>query len=89
MPKTHLTTARSQRARSSKHLSREMLEFKIRMLHAAVLLLGYQPTPTSILTRSQRLRIGDVRRVTGASSEDVIRRGVDLFLEQEAPVYLA
>lgn len=88
MPKTHLTTARSQRARRNREII-EDLKLKVEMYELLLWGTRFIPTPTSILSRSQRLRIGDVKRVTGASSKEVIRRGVDLFLAQEAPVYLA
>ena len=42
-----------------------------------------------VLTRSQRLRLSAVAKATGFSAENMTRRGVDLFLDCEAPVYLA
>jgi hypothetical protein len=46
-------------------------------------------TLAPVLTRSQRLRLSAVAKATGLSAENMTRRGLDLFLDIEAPVYLA
>lgn len=65
------------------------LALQLSLAHSAITILGMQPTPTSILTRSQRLRLADVSRRYGISSEQLIRRAVSLWVNVEAPVYLA
>lgn len=87
MPKTNLTIARSPRARRNQK-SIDDLELQLRLAHAAIVMLGMQ-TPTSILTRSQRLRLADVSKRTGVDPESVMRRAVGNWLTIEAPIYLA
>jgi predicted DNA-binding protein len=42
-----------------------------------------------VLTRAQRLRLDNVAKHAGLTRQQMVRRGVELFLRQEAPVYLA
>lgn len=88
MPNTHRSTRRnpSRRRRSTT----ADLRAKLEMAQLFIDMLTYvKPTPQQLLTRSQRLRLGDVSAKTGFTREQMMRRGVDMFLEIEAPVYLA
>ena len=46
-------------------------------------------TLADVLTRAQRLRLDNVGKRTGFTCKQMVRRGLGLWLECEAPVYLA
>lgn len=46
-------------------------------------------TLAEVLTISQQRRLSTVAKATGFSAQKMMRRGVELVLDIEAPVYLA
>ena len=80
--------ARAQRARRNNRQNLETLSLQLRMTKSMLEILAHD-SPASVFSRSQRLRMADVAQKHGATIEDVMRRAVTLWLDVEAPVYMA
>lgn len=77
--------------RRNNHTTSQLSTMRDSLVYAAAAIVATSPSDISLmpLTRSQRLQLGQLAATTGVATHLWVRRAIDNFLADEAPVWTA